>query len=113
MRYSDPAEGVVSMKLWKIWQEDTDEYDTYSSAIVVSDNPVAAKRIHPYRCSHSGEKILYYDEEDELWRWCGDNEYYGNDTWADPKNDIKAVFVGYASSDLKEGDVVCASFHAG
>ena len=30
-----------------------------------------------------------------------------------PKNDIKAVCIGNAAPDLKEGDVVCASFHAG
>ena len=101
------------MKLWKIWQEANNDYDTYSSAVVVSDNPVSAKRIHPSRCSHSGEKMFYYDDEDETWRWCNDNERYSRGCWADPKDDIKAVCIGNAAPDLKEGDVVCAAFHAG
>jgi hypothetical protein len=58
----------VSMKLWKIWQEENRDHD---------------------------------------------NECYGRGCWADPKDDIKAVCIGHAAPDLKEGDVVCAAFHAG
>ena len=36
------------MKLWKIWQEVNNNYDTYDSAVVVADTEEVARKIHPY-----------------------------------------------------------------
>ncbi len=101
----------MKLFLWKLSQDVNSGYDTYSNVIVVSSNPVAAKRIHPAVDSQTGEMIFHYVEGDG-WRWCVDNEYASGDSWAEPK-DIQVTCVGEAADWLGEGSVVCASFHAG
>ena len=102
----------MKLFLWKLSQDVNNDYDTYSDAIVVSSNPVAAKRIHPSVDSVTGEMMFRY-VEDKGWHWIHDGEPYSNNCWADPKNDIKVTCVGEAADWLGEGAVVCRSFHAG
>jgi hypothetical protein len=97
--------------LWKISQEVNNEYDSFDSAIVVSSNPVAAKRIHPACDTQSGEAVFRY-VEGEGWIWAHDGSFYGNSGWADLK-DIKVQCVGEAASCFSEGAIVCSSFNAG
>jgi hypothetical protein len=100
----------VKLFLWKLSQDVNNDYDTYSDAVVVSSNPVAAKRIHPAVDSGTGQMMFHY-VEGEGWRWV-DGDHYGCANWADPK-DIQVTCVGEASDWLGEGAVVCSSFHAG
>ena len=100
----------MKLFLWKLSQDVNNEYDTYSDVVVVSSNPVAAKRIHPAVDSHTGKMMFRY-VEGEGWRWL-DGDRYGIDCWADPK-DVQVTCVGEAAVWLGEGAVVCSSFHAG
>jgi len=97
--------------LWKLSQDVNNDYDTYSDAVVVSENPVAAKRIHPSVDSVTGERMFRY-VEGEGWEWEMIGGLYNNCCWTDVKN-IKVVCVGQAADGLVEGEVVCRSFHAG
>jgi hypothetical protein len=105
----------VKLFLWKLKQEVNNDYDTYGSAVVVSSNPVSAKRIHPGVDSQTGKRMSRYVEG---LGWCWDNEpsgtieLYGIASWADPK-DVHVTCIGEASDWLGEGAVVCSSFHAG
>jgi hypothetical protein len=102
----------VKLFLWKLKQEVNNDYDTYGSAVVVSSNPVTAKRIHPGVDSNTGERIHRYIEG-QGWVWTEDpSQSWGSTSWADPK-DVQVTCIGEASDWLGEGAVVCASFHAG
>lgn len=101
----------MKLFLWKLSQDVNNDYDTYSDAVVVSSNPVAAKRIHPSVDSQTGEMMFRY-VEDKGWHWVHDGAHYGNSGWAEPK-DIQVTCVGEAAAWLGEGGVVCSSFHAG
>jgi hypothetical protein len=99
----------VKLFLWKLSQDENDGYDTYDSAVVVAKNEYEARLIHP-----TGDE-LQWDEKQWTWLWAPDESDYGGDMggWAAPR-DVKAVLVGDANSGiLSDGDVVCASFHAG
>jgi len=98
--------------LWKISQEVNNDYDTYSSAVVVASDPESAKRVHPSVDSRTGEEWYYYNEEKEGWCSTNDDEYAGGNSWTNPKNVI-VTCIGQAAEDLPVGEVVCASFHAG
>ena len=100
----------MKLFLWKLSQDVNNEYDTYSDAVVVSNNPATAKRIHPAVDSHNGKMMFRY-VEGEGWHWL-DGDSYGNQGWADLK-DIQVTCVGEAADWLGEGAVVCSSFHAG
>ena len=97
--------------LWKISQDENNDYDTYDSAIVVATGQISASQIHPARYSDTGEAIYYFDTNDECWRR-HQGGYSEDFAWAQPK-DIKVVCVGKAAEFLKDGDVVCSSFNAG
>jgi hypothetical protein len=101
----------VKLFLWKLSQTKNNDYDTYSDAVVVSSNPVAAKRIHPATDSVTGERVFRY-VEDQGWVWDQDGNVGGWGSWANPK-DIQVSCVGEAADWLGEGAVVCSSFHAG
>jgi len=100
----------VKLFLWKLSQDVNNDYDTYSDAVVVSSNPVAARRIHPAVDSATGKMLFRYVDGD-TWRWL-DGMLYGNRGWADPK-DIEVTCIGEAADWLGEGAVVCSCFHAG
>ena len=101
----------MKLFLWKLSQDKNNDYDTYDSAVVVSSNPVAAKRIHPAVDSNTG-KVMFQYVEGDTWRWIHDGMLYGNRGWADPK-DIEVTCIGEAADWLGEGAVVCSSFNAG
>ena len=102
----------MKLFLWKLSQDVNNGYDTYSSAVVVSQDPEAARRIHPARYSDTGEAIFAFDQDHADWVDTSGGMSRGEDSWAYPNN-VKAVCVGEASSFLVEGDVVVASYHAG
>jgi len=101
----------VKLFLWKLSQDVNNDYDTYSDAVVVSSDPVAAKRIHPSVDSVTGEMMFRWDEGTG-WHWVHDEESYSGCNWADPK-DVQVTCIGVAADWLGEGGVICSSFHAG
>lgn len=82
------------MKLFKIYQNVNNGYDTYSDAIVCAETAEDAQRIHPSD---------YVEETTE--------EPADYDSWA-PLSKVQVEYIGDARDGLPRG-VVCASYHAG
>lgn len=80
------------MNLYKISQDDNNDYDTYDSAIVAAKSASAAAKIHP-----SGYETSKKD-------------YLGMRMWSD-KVDVE--YIGKAAKGIKAGTILCASFNAG
>jgi len=80
------------LRLYKIWQDENNDYDTYDSAVVVAADEDAARGTHPYN----------YGTMDPL--------KFG-DLWA-PIEKIKVQFLGPAAPGIEAG-VIVASFNAG
>lgn len=77
------------MKLFYLSQDQVGGYDTYDSCVVVAQNAEEARKIPPS---------------------------YGRDwgkTWAKTPDKVEAREIGEAHPNLKEGEVVIASFNAG
>jgi hypothetical protein len=80
------------MNLYRISQEQKNDYDTYDSAVVAAETESKAKRIHP----------------------SGDNDDWGKwQSWCDAPEAVTAVLIGVATNGTKAGAVICASFNAG
>ena len=80
-------------KLYKIYQDVNNQYDTHDSAIVCAKDEFEAKKIHP-----SGG--LSEEKDNQHGTWC-------------MIKDVQVVEIGIADDDLMLGDVICASFNAG
>lgn len=90
----EAGDGGDPLYLWLISQDSNNDYDTYSDAVVVAASRGEARKIHPNGTSGT-------DWDDWDWR-----------SWTSP-NDVRAVKIGLALPNRKEGEVVLASFHAG
>jgi len=110
---------MVKLKLFKISQNVNNEYDTFSDAVVIAETKEDAKRIHP---SNTGcLKGIFYDEEKkEFWNtYSKSSETYKFEddygSWTNDLDKIEVIELGllYTTTNFKEGDVICASFHAG
>lgn len=84
----------AEMKLWKIFQDANNDYDTYDSAIVAAESAEKAKEIHPYG-----------DAEGKWWEGRHVRE------WVKPEY-VKVEYIGEAAVHIKEG-VILASFNSG
>lgn len=105
----------AEVNLYHIKRTNSWGYDNYSDAVVVASNGNKAKRIHPDQSEYNGDKFTH-EWHDGNWVELKngvviDREYYDYG-WTTPDN-IKATLIGEAKASLKEGDVICASFHAG
>jgi len=93
------------MKIYKIWQEVNNGYDTFDSAIVYAENEDKARRIHPHKGWYT------YDEDgDEFYirnGGCKEKSY----SWCSLK-DVKVEYIG-ENPDVKEEGLILASFNAG
>ena len=103
----------MKLFLWKISQDENNDYETYDSAVVVATDPVSASMVHPARYSDTGEAIFTFDRTHECWRRIeADYLEVDHGGWCRP-NDVKVVCVGEAASFLEAGSVVCSSYNAG
>jgi hypothetical protein len=82
------------MNLYLVSQSQHNDYDTYDAIVVVAKSAKAAVRIHPYGAAGWKEGVRFK-------AWC-----------SSPRH-AEAKLLGIASPDLKEGEVVLASFNAG
>jgi len=99
------------MKLWLISQRVNNGYDTYDSAVVVAETGEYAKKIHPSSGDIYGvDNVVTYSGGQTYDRnpW---NSSYG--CWAREPNQVDVECIGEAADDLKEGDIIVASFNAG
>lgn len=94
------------MKLFKIWQTVNEDYDTYDSAVVASENEDEARRISP-------DVHHEWDESAGCWVYIyGDgSKVKAIGTWA-RKDDVKVKYIGEAKEGTEKG-VILASFNAG
>lgn len=81
------------MKLYLITQTTNKAFDRYDAAVVVAANEVDAALIHP------GEGTF------GLPGW--------NSDWCESPTDVRVMYIGEASPELKAGDVICKSYIAG
>ncbi len=82
--------------IYKIWQVDNTDYDTFDSAVVVANSEDEARMIHP-RESMSGK---------EWWRLVG----WEAGEWVNPG---QVLILQVGTTKLKPGQVICASYNAG
>ena len=83
------------MKIYKIWQDVNNDYDTYDSAVVCANNKKEAQHIKPSRYCISD--------------WDGVEGIYGS--WCNA-TDVKVEYLGEAKEGSKKG-VIVASYNAG
>lgn len=83
------------MKLYRIYQNKNNDYDTYSRAVVCAESEEEAKLIHPNGWSEKG------------W-WINLGPY---DSWVHPDK-VQVEYLGEACESLGRG-IICASYHAG
>lgn len=79
------------MKLWYIYQDANNGYDTYDSAVVAAETIEEARATHPSKYGKWGENYP---------------------SWADRPDQVGARLIGVAEANVSAG-VICASFNAG
>lgn len=84
------------MNIYKIWQEENDDYDTYDSAVVIAKNEEEAIDINP--CG-SGEMD-----------WESPTKMYSG--WVQSRELVKVEYMGEAKEGSLKG-VIVASYNAG
>ena len=106
---TDPAtKEPALMKLWHISQDQRDDFDTFSDAVVAAPNEETARTIHP-------DGAIWASEKDGLfpYGWTkGEPHPYKWGTWCDTPDLVTARLIGDAVPGTEIG-VICASFHAG
>lgn len=94
------------MKLWLIWQDENNGYDTYDSAVVAAPDEESAKKIYPTSRETPGD--IWGPGKDNAWNssWSA---------WASSPEHVKATCIGETIGmiDAEYGRVFCASFNAG
>lgn len=95
------------MNLYKISQEENNDYDTYDSAVVVAENEEDAKVLYP--------RSTYIWEDNKWTATRADGSKYTESNfsvWTKPEH-VEVEYLGKAKAGLKAGTIVCASFNAG
>ena len=83
------------MNLYRISQDENNDYDTYDSAIVCAKDEESARKIRPDNATWEDVKRKDYGDE-----------------WAIHPEQVTVELIGTAKDDIKEG-VILASFNAG
>jgi hypothetical protein len=100
------------VKLWLIYQDQNNDYDTYDSAVVAADTEDAARRTVP------GKEFGDYDWTSTgllLVKTWGSKEMMIADGYTSWITDLSHVQIDYLGEAVEgtEAGVVCASFNAG
>ena len=92
------------MKIFKVWQEENNNYDTYDSFVVVTTDAARAKDIRPSWQNNSGIETVNWDNPD----------LQNKDIhclWARHRYAVYVEYLGESDSEVEQ--IVCASFNAG
>ena len=95
------------MKLFKIWQEVNNGYDTYDSAIVAAESEEDARK-------SPVDVYCEWDDSENSWMFKyadGSRKRYNNHSWVHP-DDVKVEYIGEAKEGTEKG-VIISSFNAG
>jgi hypothetical protein len=96
------------MKLWHISQDQRDDFDTFSDAVVAAPDEETARTIHPDGAIWASKRGLSYGSN-----WSkGEPHPNGWGDWCDSPDLVTARLIGDAVPGIEAG-VICASFHAG
>lgn len=87
--------------IYRIWQDENNDYDTYDSAVVIAASEEDARNTHPASI-HSWSARL---SQGQLWS-------KNSNSWCQQPDDVGVTLLGTAAAGSKPG-VVCASFNAG
>lgn len=85
------------MKLYKISQDENNEYDTFDSAVVCAESEQEARSISP-QCLWGHSPINKWIEDDN--------------TWCSSPDKVQVMYLGEAVIGMRS-QVICASFNAG
>lgn len=102
------------MKLWLVSQSENTNYDTYDSFVVASMDEETARLYYAPSYNQFADK---YIEDKNGWVNYGGTYVtkanYPYSSWAPSVYHVDVKYVGEASSELQEGEIVCTSFNAG
>ena len=101
------------MKLWRVSQSENTNYDTYDSFVVASMDEETARLYAP---SYNQFADKYIEDQNGWVNYEGTyttKAGYPYSSWAPSVYHVDVKYVGEASSELQEGEIVCASFNAG
>ena len=100
----------MKLKLWKLSQDENNDYESYDSAVVVSDSQASAAMIHPVGPMIDLDRLVW---NGIVWMWGDGGQSFGMNNWTEPSK-VKVVLIGEATPGLfNEGDVICSSYNAG
>ena len=88
----------MKLKLYHISQDENNNYDTYSDAVVCAPDELTAGSINP----SSGEPMTTEEWSGPEW----------SSSWCSCVEKVKVKYLGDAADGIKQG-VICASYHAG
>ena len=99
------------MKLYRIWQEVNNDYDTFDSAVVAAYDEEDARSINPIGIlDDDNEPVrLAYTQQELKEDECIDDMSIC--AWTTREN-VKVKYLGEGSTNIKRG-VICASYNAG
>ena len=87
------------MYIYKVSQDENNDYDTYDSFVVVAFNEDQARKTSP----NDNDDFSYYDF----------NVDYGRDCyWASSESNVKVELIGVADEKYTEPTIICSSFNA-
>ncbi len=81
------------VNLYRLTQNDVTGFDTYSNVIVAAYTVGQAAHIRP---------------DGRLW---GEERDFPE--WTDHPENVKVELIGQAADHIKDGDILCSSYHAG
>jgi hypothetical protein len=100
------------MNLYHLTQNEVDDYDTYSDAVVAAESAEQATHIHPCpRVQWAVDRWMELPYGPFNGEKIGTPQPHGNDDWPLPSK-VVVRLIGKAEEDVKAG-VICASYHAG
>jgi len=86
------------MKLYHIWQNKVQGWDTFSDAVVVANSAREARRMYP---GSGWNRVQMLPLE------------YQPSSWANDPRDVKCKLIGEAHKSFTKLGFICKSFHAG
>jgi hypothetical protein len=95
------------VKLWLIYQDTNDAYDTYDSAVVAAETEEEARKTHP------GSDSAYWDETRQSFYYRSTRVAdFKLSNWAPHLDNVGVRLLGDALPGTEAG-VICASYNAG
>ena len=102
---------LQQFNIYRISQDDVSGWDTYDEAIVIPQNELEARCLHP--------DINYiYSTKENAWFNLSKNKIVKEDdrfstSWTNDINKVKVEFIGIAAPKFTKNEIIVSSYHAG